>query len=128
MMSKRYALIVDDNADVRDIISLTLNRFGFDVGTAGDGTEALKSIEERVPDLLLLDLMMPNKNGFHVLHQLREAPDTRKIPVIVISSVSDESMLNIPGVRGVLPKTQFSVKDLKALIDEIFEKIEQGAD
>ena len=126
-MSKRYALIVDDNADVRDIISLTLNRFGFDVGTAGDGMEALESIEKRLPDLLLLDLMMPNKNGFHVLRQLREAPDTRKIPVIVISSVSDESMLSIPGVRGVLPKTHFSVKELKAQVDEIFAETKQEA-
>ena len=89
--------------------------------------EALESIEKRLPDLLLLDLMMPNKNGFHVLRQLREAPDTRKIPVIVISSVSDESMLSIPGVRGVLPKTHFSVKELKAQVDEIFAETEQEA-
>jgi CheY-like chemotaxis protein len=118
-MAKRYALIVDDNPDAREILSVAMGRFGFEIGMASDGVEGLESLEKRIPDIILLDLMMPRANGFQVLRQLRGKPETRDIPVIVISSVSNKELLKIPGVSGVIPKTAFSLKELKATVSNV---------
>ncbi|MBN1120824.1 MAG: response regulator [Anaerolineae bacterium] len=122
-MGRHYALIVDDNPDSRRILQVAISQFEIDTELVADGKEALESIEKRVPDLILLDLMMPRMNGFQVLRHLRETTKTRDIPVIVISSVSNDSMLKIPGVAGVISKTSFSVKELKETVGKVLANL-----
>jgi CheY-like chemotaxis protein len=118
-MDKHYALIVDDNPDSRRILQVAMGQFDIETELVGDGKAALESIEKRIPDIILLDLMMPRMNGFQVLRHLRESRKTRDIPVIVISSVSNESMLKLPGVAGVISKPAFSVKELKETVSRV---------
>ena len=63
---------------------------GFVMDLASDGNEGLAQARLRVPDIVILDLLMPYKNGFEVLRELREAPETRTVPVIILSSNSRE--------------------------------------
>jgi CheY-like chemotaxis protein len=121
-LGEHYALIVDDNPDSRKVLQVAMAQFDFESDLASNGKEALESIGKRVPDIILLDLMMPGMNGFQLLRHLRESSKTRGIPVIVISSVSNETMLRIPGVVSVIPKPVFSVKKLKETVDEVMAK------
>ncbi|MBN1119548.1 MAG: response regulator [Anaerolineae bacterium] len=121
-MEKQYALVVDDNPDAREILDLALTRFGFEVELACDGAEALESTKKRIPDLIMLDLMMPGVNGFQVLSRLRALPETRHIPVIVISAVSNQSLMQVPGVSAVIQKSRFSVRELQSIIDGVMAK------
>ena len=86
-------LIVDDDPDMRLAIASVLNSRSYEVIEACDGREALRKLKEEKPDLLLLDLLMPEMDGFDVIKELRinqekEYPD---IPVLVISSVREEA-------------------------------------
>ncbi len=80
-------LVVDDDEVVRGLVRDGLEREGFEVDEAGDENEALDAIERFVPDLLVLDVNLPNASGFDVLHRLR---DTSRLPVILLSGRIDE--------------------------------------
>jgi|GEM_PF-627506 len=79
-------LVVDDEPDLRDLLSARLLEGGYRVDTAAAGPEALEMIDEAVPDLLLLDLMMPGMDGWEMLRRLRSRPATANLPVIVVTA------------------------------------------
>jgi two-component system alkaline phosphatase synthesis response regulator PhoP len=83
-------LLVDDEPDLLTLLSYNLKAAGFDVATAEDGTTALKQAERMRPDLILLDIMMPNMDGFEVCKALRRHPDLYKTPILFLSSRGDE--------------------------------------
>lgn len=82
-------LIVDDEIFNVDYMQQEIEDLGFDTICAYNGPEALKKVADEKPDLVLLDIMMPGMNGFDVLTRLKEDPQTRDIPVIIISAMSD---------------------------------------
>ena len=82
-------LVVDDNADNCALLELLLTADGFVVETAADGEEALASIERQAPDLVLLDLMMPDMDGWEVTRRIKAKPITRALPVIIVSGLYD---------------------------------------
>jgi CheY-like chemotaxis protein len=82
-------LVVDDVADNRAVLERRLTREGHVVVCARDGSDALEKIRERAFDLILLDIMMPEVDGFEVLRRLKRDPQTRDIPVIMISALDD---------------------------------------
>ncbi len=86
-------LVTDDDPEMRGITALILESQGYEVRTAGDGEEALAKVEEEEPDLLVLDLLMPNMDGFEVCKRLEERRDRggKRIPVIILSAVREES-------------------------------------
>jgi DNA-binding response OmpR family regulator len=83
-------LIVDDEANIVELISLRLQRFGHQTAWAADGRTALEMARDRHPDLILLDVMLPALNGFEVLDRLKATPDTRHIPVIMLTARGHE--------------------------------------
>lgn len=88
---KPRVLVVDDEDAVRRVICRALSSFGaYDVVTAGDGAQALAAAREKAPDLVLLDLAMPGSDGWETLRTLRAAPETRAVPVILVSGESSE--------------------------------------
>lgn len=87
-MSKRI-LIVDDDPDSRTILTCILESGGYEVGVANDGFEAIKEIGDHPPDLVLLDVMMPGKNGFEVCEWVKSNPKISHIFIIMISAKSD---------------------------------------
>ncbi|MEP7162410.1 MAG: response regulator [Candidatus Moraniibacteriota bacterium] len=89
--ARKKICLVDDDENLREIYSLAFNREGFDVALAKDGEEGMALIKKEQPDVILLDLQMPVKNGFDVLRELGADPVLAKIPVVVLSNVDDEA-------------------------------------
>lgn len=83
-------LVVDDEPDIVDLIRYNLEREGFKVETAPDGNDALKKASSVIPDLILLDIMLPGKDGYEVMKILNQNPSTSKIPVIFLTAKSGE--------------------------------------
>lgn len=81
-------VIVEDEPSISEIVSLYLNRAGYDVSCFSDGTKALDSLTEQLPDLVILDVMLPDLDGFTLTHKLRDKSD---IPIILLTSHREES-------------------------------------
>lgn len=83
-------LIIDDSATVRKFASISLTMQGFQVVTANDGMDALEKLPMQNIDLVITDLNMPNMDGFEFIKTLRENPQYNELPIIILSSLSDE--------------------------------------
>ena len=79
-------LIVEDVRHVREMLEITLKFKGYDVVTAADGTEALRSLAGMKPALIITDILMPNMDGFSLVYQIRRLPTMRDVPVIFLSA------------------------------------------
>lgn len=116
-------LIVDDDPPIRMLLRQVFVRIGLATREARDGMEALSRIDEAVPTLMVLDLMMPRMNGWQVLERLRELNLLDRVPVVVLTAVgpSRTESLSEFGVRAVLNKP-FEIQDLvrtvKSILDE----------
>ncbi|NWF92530.1 MAG: response regulator [Syntrophaceae bacterium] len=89
-MSKKV-LIVDDEEIVRKFLRINLVKWGYEVQEATDGTEALDQLGHDHYDLLICDILMPNKDGWEVLKEVRSNPKTKDIPVIVLTAKNEDS-------------------------------------
>ena len=89
MPEKSLILIVDDEIISRSTIEILLTAEGYELVFAENGEEALVKAIELIPDLMLLDVMMPGMNGFEVCQQLRANPRTTKLPVVMITALDD---------------------------------------
>src|SRR5688572_3104219 len=83
-------LIVEDEPDIRDLVAFHLAREGYAVTTASTGTEALRQVAAARPDLLLLDLMLPEIDGLEVCRRLRRDPAAATLPIIMLTAKGDE--------------------------------------
>lgn len=86
MSDKSLILIADDEEDVRELVGMNLRRAGFETMEAADGLQALSQVRKRKPDAIVLDVMMPGRDGFGVCQELREDEATRHIPVIMLTA------------------------------------------
>jgi DNA-binding response OmpR family regulator len=123
MGDKKTILLVEDDAFVSDIYHTKLSQEGYNLMIAENGLEALKKIEEKIPDLILLDIVMPYMDGIEVLKKLKENEEWKKIPVIILTNLSQkeevEEGLKI-GANDYLIKSHFTpsevVEKVKKLI------------
>jgi two-component system, OmpR family, response regulator VicR len=81
-----HILYIEDDPEMIDLVTLILNRRGYIVTGAHGGREGLDFLQKEVPDLILLDLMMPDMDGWDVYHQLKAGEPTKNIPVIIITA------------------------------------------
>jgi DNA-binding response OmpR family regulator len=88
-MEKKYILIVDDDPDMIETVGMMLESKGYEVGKAYDGVEGEMSVRERRPDLLILDVMMPRKDGYVLCAELKKDKATQSIPVILLTAVGE---------------------------------------
>jgi CheY-like chemotaxis protein len=88
----KLILAVDDERDIRDFLKNLLEDQGYEVGLASDGLEAMEKVNERAPDLILLDLQMPEETGTGFFRKLQHSKDHRMIPVIVISGLAGRNL------------------------------------
>ena len=106
-------LIVEDNPRMQETLSTVLRLKGFQTLTAYNGVEALEVLRLRTPDLMLLDLMMPVMGGLELLKVLRDMPQWKGLPVVVLSARDDfGAELRQFGVIDYLVKSRYSVTDL----------------
>ncbi len=82
-------LIVDDNAQNLELLQAYLEELPCEIHTATDGVEAIEAVEQSKPDLIVLDVMMPRMSGFEVCKKLKTSPDTRSIPILMVTALNE---------------------------------------
>jgi DNA-binding response OmpR family regulator len=121
----KFILCIEDEPEMIDLIRLILERRGFNVQGAAGGTEGIKKVRELRPDLVLLDLMMPDMDGWEVYQQMKANETTRDIPVIVVTakaqSIDKVLGLHIAKVDDYIAKP-FSPQELLASVEKVFSK------
>jgi len=90
MASKARILLIDDDADFVEATKLVLASGSFDVATACDGDEGFRKAKKEKPSLIILDVIMPGKDGFVVAQQLKNDPELREIPLLMLTSFSEK--------------------------------------
>jgi len=90
----KKVLIVDDEPNIVAALEYLLQRTGYEVQAASDGDDALRQVEDFVPDLVLLDVMMAQKSGYEVCQRIREREDWRRIKIIMLSARGREAEVN----------------------------------
>ena len=90
-MSTPRVLVIEDDDALATLVQYNLEKEGYDVAVAGDGEEGLVQIDERLPDLVILDWMLPKVSGIEVCRRLRSRPETRNIPIIMLTARGEES-------------------------------------
>lgn len=88
-MAEELILVVDDDPDLVEAVSMKLESKGFRVAKAYDGNQAWDKIKEERPKLLILDVMMPNKNGYQVCDEIKKDPDYKDIIVVLLTAVGE---------------------------------------
>jgi len=118
-------LCVEDEPEMIDLIRLILGRRGFEVKGANGGVEGLKMVRQEMPDLVLLDLMMPDMDGWEVYQQMKADEKTKNIPVIVVTakaqSIDKVLGLHIAKVDDYIAKP-FSPQDLLSSVEKVLSK------
>ncbi|MDD5083949.1 MAG: response regulator [Candidatus Moranbacteria bacterium] len=112
-------LVVEDDKFYANIYRVKFTKEGYDIRLAGDGDEALKMARERKPDLILLDLIMPKKDGFETLRELKADTNLKDIRVIVFSNLSqDEDIKRVKdaGAFDYIVKANISLQDMVARV------------
>jgi len=89
MSEKQLVLVVDDDPDLVESVSMKLESENFNVAKAYDGVEALDKIKEERPDLIILDVMMPRKNGYELCDELKKSEEYKDIVVVLLTAVAD---------------------------------------
>lgn len=79
-------LLIEDEPNIAEALSFLLSREGLSVATHSDGEDAAEVAHREQPDLVILDVMLPNKSGFDILRELRAAPDTAQVPVMMLTA------------------------------------------
>jgi CheY-like chemotaxis protein/nitrogen-specific signal transduction histidine kinase len=119
-----YVLVVDDDPTAVKIVTSYFSSESVDLGWAYGGREALQSMAQRRPDLLILDLMMPKVSGFDVLSELRGRPETAKLPVIILSAkefTATERQMLFHNVQAVFAKATASRGDLLEKVQSLLK-------
>jgi CheY-like chemotaxis protein len=121
-------LVIDDEPIIRQLFQKVLEHEGHIILTAGNGREALEVMRQQVPDLILLDLMMPVMDGISFLRLLRRHIDWSEVPVVVMSAMADRHNISNAGslgVRDYLLKAGFSLNVLRKRIRKYLEPEEE---
>ncbi len=128
-MPKSNILIVEDDASLAEVLEYNLSQEGYDTRIARDGQQALREIRERCPDLLVLDLMLPMIGGLEVCRQLRIDPATQDLPILMLTSRSEENdqLVGFSAGADDYVTKPFSVKVLLQRIQALLRRKEQGS-
>ena len=123
-----YILVVEDEDSLATLLQYNLEKEGFQVAVAGDGEEALIQVDERLPDLVLLDWMLPKVSGVEVCRRLRQRSQSRNLPIIMLTARGEES----DRIRGLDTGADdyvvkpFSMTELAARIRAVLRRLRPG--
>ena len=128
MQMTPHVLVVEDEDSLATLLQYNLQKEGYEVTLAGDGEEALLMVDERLPDLIVLDWMLPKVSGIEVCRRLRQRNETRNVPVVMLTARGEES----DRVRGLDTGADdyvvkpFSMTELGARIRAVLRRIRPG--
>lgn len=126
-MGKKKALIVDDEQHIIELIQFNLENYGFDVISCENGEDAIKLAMEELPDVIVLDLMLPGMDGFEICKSIRNFEKTSRIPIIMLTAKGEETdkVLGLElGADDYLTKP-FSVRELIARIKAVLRRFDE---
>lgn len=112
-------LLIEDDGDLRDMYASRLGYEGYEIVIATDGKEGLAKAETEKPDLILLDIMIPNLSGFEVLKKLKSQNSTNNIPVIIMTVLDQESNK----IKGLELGAEDYISKAKVMPDEVINKV-----
>ena len=118
-MENKKILIVEDDTVLANALSLSLQDKGYQVEVATDGSEAEKMIKNIMPDLILLDLLLPIKNGFEVLKNLRADNELKDTPVVILTNFEQETSIEEGmkmGAKDYIVKANIDIKDVPEIV------------
>ena len=127
MHEKKKILVAEDEPDIRDLIAISLRYADYEVVEAIDGEEAVHKALGELPDLILLDVRMPNMNGYEACNLLKASDSTREIPVIFLSARGQESEIKRGlelGAEEYILKP-FAPDELYRRVDSIFDRLDR---
>ncbi len=122
-MNKKVLFIEDEEA-LQRTLGDSLERIGYEITKATDGEEGLRAARQTLPDLILLDLILPKKSGFEVLDELKKDPSTKQIPVMVLTNLEGSADIEralAAGATTYLVKANYNLDDILAKIQAVFE-------
>jgi DNA-binding response OmpR family regulator len=122
---KKTILLVEDDAFVSDIYQTKLGQEGFFVLVAENGIEAMKRLEEKIPDIVLLDIVMPYMDGMEVLKKMKENSKWQNIPVILLTNLSDKDKVEEGlglGASDYLIKSHFTPAEVVSKVNTLLKK------
>jgi two-component system phosphate regulon response regulator PhoB len=128
MQMTPHVLVVEDEDSLATLLQYNLQKEGYEVALAGDGEEALLLVDERLPDLVVLDWMLPKVSGIEVCRRLRQRNETRNVPIIMLTARGEET----DRVRGLDTGADdyvvkpFSMTELTARIRAVLRRIRPG--
>ncbi len=117
----RHVLLIEDEPNIIEAIRFLLTRDGWSVATHSDGTDAVEVIRSANPDLVILDLMLPGKSGMDILRDLRNLPETQRLPVLMLTARGqsrDREMAERSGVSRFMTKP-FSNAEVRTAVRDL---------
>lgn len=121
---KHVVLVADDDPEIRSLLGIRLKKAGYEVLDAGDGDQTLERIREHKPDLVVLDVMMPGKNGWEVAKELRHDDELKDIGIVMLTAIGErinEMTSPLYGADAFVDKP-FEFADLERQIREVIAK------
>lgn len=129
-MAKTRVLVIEDERGLTEVLAYNLQREGFEVQLAHDGLEGLRKAQMQIPDLIILDLMLPQMDGLEVCRELRAGDRTRGIPILMLTAKAEETDQIIGFTMGAddYVTKPFSLKVLMQRVRALQRRVEQAAD
>lgn len=120
MYIDKKILIVDDDPSIVELLKIVLEDYGFKTVSAYDGEEAIEKIKKERPDLVLLDIMLPTKDGYFVLDEIKKMPEFKILPIVIISAKIREVDISFGIQKGA---TDYFTKPLD--IDKLISRVKE---
>ncbi len=129
-MPKPRILIIEDERGLTDVLSYNLQREGYDVAVAHDGQEGLRKAQMQLPDLVILDLMLPTMDGLEVCRELRAGERTRNVPILMLTAKAEETDQVVGFTMGAddYVTKPFSVKVLMQRVKALQRRADPGGE
>lgn len=129
MTTPKRILIVEDEADLAELLGYNLRRAGYETEVARDGQTAVRRVTEGVPDLVVLDVMLPQLSGLQVAKQIRTNPKTASIPIVMLTAKAEEvdQVAGLQGGADDYVTKPFSIKILLARIEAMLRRTRPGS-
>ncbi len=125
MADKKLILVVDDDPDFVDSVVALLKRTGYDTASAGDGIEGIAKAKEVKPDAIVLDVMMPNMDGYKACKELKADPETEEIPILLLTAVASHVTSTKYTHRDGMDTEADDYLDKGGEPEEILERVEE---
>lgn len=123
-IKNKKVLIVEDDPFIADVYVLKLESEGYSVDSAEDGLIGLEKLKKKKYDIILLDILMPNMDGFKVLEQIKMNPGINKIPVVILTNLSQKKDIQKGldlGATDYIIKTKFTPTEVVKTINKVLE-------